>query len=159
MIFENKPSLVWTVLGSCLAICFHNERLKIGAIVHAQLPERKVSHLKCHEKCPVKCLNDGPDDSPYKYVECSIRNVLDIFKKEGISANEIDIKLFGGASLIGIDSHIKSVGLQNIEKAFSVIEEHRLKVVSENIGGEQGRKIFFLTDTGEVYLKKLIKNG
>ena len=156
MFFEKKPALVWTILGSCLAICFHNERLKTGAIVHAQLPERKSGHLKCTDTCPIKCAKALPNDSAYKYVECSIRNIIDMFDNEGIKKSELSIKLFGGANIIGSkNGRITPVGYQNIEKALTLIEEYQLKIVSQNIGGENGRKLFFLTDTGEVYLKNI----
>lgn len=157
MFFEKEPTLVWTVLGSCVAICFHNKKRKIGAIFHAQLPQRKKdANSQCSEQCPVKCLQDGEDDSPYKYVECGINNIIQQFKREGIKPFEINVKAFGGASMITkIDSPLTSVGEQNIQRTFHTIESYGLKIQSKNLGGRSGRKLYFLTDTGEVFLKHL----
>lgn len=155
MILEQKPSLVWTVLGSCLAICFYHQRMKIGAIVHAQLPEKKMGPPLCDGACPVRCLNSENEDSPYKYVTCAFKNVLDQFRHKGMKTNELHIKLFGGASTIGSNGVNTPVGLQNIETAHALVDKHRLKLVSQHVGGDKGRKIFFLTDSGDVYLKML----
>lgn len=158
MFYEKKPSVVWTILGSCLGICFYNERLKIGAIIHAQLPERRLDGLKCTDSCPVKCAKNSPHESAYKFVECSMKNVLSRFNREGISNNEIQVKLFGGANMLDAKSQLVPVGQQNIEKAIQIVEKYNLALVSQNTGGINGRKIFFLTDTGEVYLKKINDN-
>lgn len=159
MLFEKTPTLIWTVLGSCLAICFHNERMKIGAIVHAQLPgrNRRSKNNKCSERCPVKCLQEASDDSAYKYVECSINNLLQKFNNEGIKSFEINVKIFGGSSMLRSSnpSSLISIGEQNIDMALQRLEEYGLNLTSQNIGGTRGRKLYFLTDTGEVFLKHL----
>ena len=49
------------------------------------------------------------------------------------------------------------IGQQNIQTAKQIIRSEGLRIQALDVGGLQGRKIFFYTDTGEVYLKRLLK--
>jgi chemotaxis protein CheD len=51
-----------------------------------------------------------------------------------------------------------SVGKQNIAAAQKIIEAEGITVTSMDVGGQQGRKLFFNTRTGDVMLKKLMPN-
>ena len=51
-----------------------------------------------------------------------------------------------------------SVGSQNVVAAMGAIEKLGLKLISFDTGGEQGRKIFFYSGTGEVYLRPVKKS-
>jgi chemotaxis protein CheD len=44
-----------------------------------------------------------------------------------------------------------------VEIARQVIEDEGLAIVAEDVGGLRGRKIFFRSDTGEVWLKRLAR--
>jgi chemotaxis protein CheD len=50
---------------------------------------------------------------------------------------------------------IESVGNQNVKTAEEVILSEGLSILKIDIGGLQGRKILFYTDTGDVLLKRL----
>lgn len=92
-------------------------------------------------------------------MDSSISYMLNEFEKMGIKRNEIEVKIFGGASIIDA-THRKSVGQTNIEEALNVIRDKDLQVLNHDFGGTLGRKIIFNTHTGRVLLKKLerIKN-
>ena len=53
-----KPNIVWTLLGSCLAIIFHNKPCQFGAIAHAQLAQDSRMDHQCHAHCPHPCFSD-----------------------------------------------------------------------------------------------------
>ncbi len=94
------PEIIWTVLGSCVAVVLYNQRLKIGAICHAQLPAQKHKGFKCSDACPVKCLTHVPESKEFKYVTCSIRYLLKKLSELGISKSDTIVKLFGGANVV-----------------------------------------------------------
>ncbi len=154
---SSEPSLVTTVLGSCVSVTMFNRRLGIGAICHGMLPE-------CSSSDSRRCLSSGIcKDSCrdcLKYVDCSIYSMIGQFQKLGIGSNEIEVKLFGGANVLqvrnGADSN--TVGNQNIKKAMQVINSEKLKLTASDVGGERGYKIIFYPHTGEV-MKKRIKKG
>lgn len=137
-----EPTAVSTVLGSCVSVTLFNRRLGIGAICHALFPETKG-----------KVNGDG-----FKYVDYALSKIIEKFDSLGIKLNEIEIKLFGGSNMVEISDENKlraTVGKQNIDAAFNLIENRKLRLISSDVGGLEGRKIVFHTHTGEVFVKRL----
>lgn len=153
----DKPTEVWTLLGSCLAIIFHHPARQIGAIAHAQLPDKSVYEgtcsQKCSDYCPDPCYHDTQLSNPYKYVTCSLRALLDMFEQRDIAPEDIDVKLFGGSSILPLMHPVKSIGQQNIDMACKLIDQYHLRLVSQQVGGISGRTLYFYSDTGEVLVK------
>ncbi len=144
-----KPTLVSTVLGSCLSATMFSRRFRIGAISHGLLPlckHKKLCVGECHET--------------YKYIDCSILMMIDKFHKHGIKSSEIEVKLFGGANVfISKDNNNgnMSIGTMNIKTALKIIRTVGLNMVTSDLGGSFGRKLYFYTHTGEVLLTRLKK--
>jgi chemotaxis protein CheD len=150
MHISGKPSIVVTVLGSCLSVTMFHRRAGLGAICHGLLPEcgKKKS---CNSVCA-----DG-----FKFVDCSIKRMLKRFDVHDIKRGEIQIKCFGGADMFSVRPEmagIVSVGKQNIVTARKMFENEGLTLHSIDVGGNQGRKILFYTHTGEVLLKRFQAN-
>lgn len=150
MHFADEPTLVVTVLGSCLSVTMFHRRSGHGGICHGLLP-------KCEgdDNCDGTC-NDG-----FKYVDCSIRRMVRLFDARKIPRSEIEVKYFGGADMFmkSIERpNLVTVGKQNILIAEKILKSEGLKMQAIDVGGLQGRKILFYTHTGEVYLKRLQKS-
>ena len=147
MHIADRPGSVTTVLGSCISVTMYNPRLKMGAICHGMMPrwvERRDGR--------------GKSDERFKYVDYSIRYMVEAFRSFGIGPREIEAKLFGGADMFssgGDEIRYLSVGKQNIMKALEVMGEEGLTVKKRDIGGTQGRKLHFYLHTGAVFLKRL----
>lgn len=133
-----RPALVSTVLGSCVAVTLFSPRLGVGAICHAMLP-----------------LAAGRDG--FKYVDSSLLHMLAQFDRLRVTKRELVVKLFGGADMFepAKESGGSTVGRQNIQAARVLIRQEGLAVQAEDTGGRQGRKLLFYTHTGEVLLKRL----
>jgi chemotaxis protein CheD len=137
---SREPAVVSTILGSCVAITMFNERLKIGGICHALLPEKGSFH----------------DDDDCRYVDSSIIYMLKKLEAMGIKRHEVEIKLLGGADVIDVtDTKRPSVGKQNIERALEMMNTERLSLTLSDVGGTTGRKIHFYTHTGVVLLQRI----
>ena len=147
--FSKKSYVVSTVLGSCLAITMFCGRTKYGGISHCQLPSCKEASANCDD-----C------SEPYKYVDCTITKMLQKFEQQNIQSGEIEVKIFGGADVL-VNSNCsskKSIGRQNIISAEKMIHKYNLKIVTSDVGGRQGRKIFFVSNKGEVFLRRMKNN-
>jgi len=147
--FTDQPTLVITVLGSCLSVTMFSRRKGLGGICHGLLPQ-------CcgRERCDGGCLEG------FKYVDCSIRKMGELFDRHGAKRSELEVKVFGGADMFSRQIAIPgivSVGKQNVQTAEKIILSEGFKVKKTDVGGMRGRKIFFYTDTGEVFLKRLTK--
>ena len=138
---SKEPYVVKTILGSCVAICIWDKRLKIGGINHYMLPTW-----------------NGNDLISPKYGNIAIEKLVDKMFSMGSRKSDIVAKVFGGADMLE-GSHGKGymIGERNIRMAMIVLEEKGIPVVASSTGGKRGRKILFFTDTGEVRHKFLEK--
>lgn len=147
MHYAEKPSLVITVLGSCLSVTMHDRRTGAGGICHGLLPACEGRTF-----CPPRC-REG-----FRYVDCSIKQMLRLFEKAGSHRRDVEVKCFGGADMFSrkiVKKGIVSVGRQNIRTAEETLTREGFTIVKQDVGGLEGRKVFFYTHTGEVLLKRL----
>ncbi|MRR55504.1 MAG: chemotaxis protein CheD [Deltaproteobacteria bacterium] len=138
--FAVSPAIVSTVLGSCVSITMHSPEHGKSAICHAVLPE---------EIAP---------GEPFRYVDSSIAAMLRQFDRHGIRKNALEVKLFGGADILAPGKNgfrEMTVGKQNFLRAKQIINREQLNLLAYDVGGTRGRKIFFHTQSGLVYLKRL----
>ena len=143
--FARQPTLIWTILGSCIGAAFWCQKLKTGALCHAMLP--------VHPLLSTLSRIEG-----YRYMDYAIRDLARQFDELGVERKDIHIKLFGGADVLlsAVASSTRaSVGRLNLESALSVLADEGLKVVASSVGGNAGLKIYFNTGTGEVHLRRL----
>lgn len=106
------------------------------------------------DSCPARC------DKSYRYVDCCIMGMVERFAGMGVVRSELVIKVFGGSDILVVDGQENhaSVGKQNIAAARKTLQREGLRVSSSHVGGTLGRKIFFFTDTGVVFMKRIRKN-
>jgi len=148
--FSKKSIVVSTVLGSCVAITMFNKKLKFSGISHCLLPTCKDGNSNC-ENC----------SEHYKYVDCTITRMLEKFEQLNVKRSEIEVKLFGGADVLNNPSlapKINSIGKQNILAAKKLIHKNNLNLVATDVGGKYGRKLFFVTNNGEIFLHRMNEN-
>ncbi|MBU0474450.1 MAG: chemotaxis protein CheD [Bacteroidetes bacterium] len=149
--FSSKPIAVSTVLGSCLSITFYSRKIKYAGISHCQLPNSR----ECKSDCD-NCLD------PFKFVNCTISAMIKKFEKMQIQRKDIEVKIFGGADIIKSSSkerRTSTVGRQNIQMAEEILRKNNMNITASDVGGALGRKIFFLTETGEIFLNRIKSNG
>lgn len=112
---------------------------RIGAICHAMLPD-----------------NAGRE-SDLRYVDTALRHIYRKVTEYGAGSNLV-VKLFGGAKVLDVgdsSSPGRTVGEQNVARALEVLELLGLKVNSADTGGVVGRKLYFCTRDGDVYLRRM----
>ncbi|MBF0342816.1 MAG: chemotaxis protein CheD [Nitrospirae bacterium] len=145
VLMTGKPTVVSTVLGSCVSVTMFNATRPFAAICHGMLPD-------CNGKGCSGCVEK------LKYVDCSIIHMVRHFDKLDIDLRSVNVKLFGGAEVLQVGSATKqrtSVGKQNIEAAHKILSKIGITPSVTDIGGSTGRKILFYTHTGDVFLKRL----
>jgi chemotaxis protein CheD len=141
----HEPTILVTVLGSCVGVTFWIPRLGIGAICHPMLPRYPADPKK------ELCLADGR-----RYVDFAIHDLARQFDRLGVRRNEIQVKLFGGSDVLRVNEASRpTVGELNCESALKTLREEGLDVVASSLGGFSGLKIKFHTGTGEVLLWRL----
>lgn len=139
LVVADRPFLVTTILGSCVAVTLYNQRSGLGAICHAMLPE-------------------GSSSADFKFVDKAVGHMVNWFRGKGIANSEIEAKLFGGAVMFSGSGDPKrqiNVGMANVQMALNMLLSAGIPLVAKDIGGRRGRKILFMSNTGEVLLKRL----
>lgn len=134
---ERQPYLVDTILGSCVAVCLYDQHWKFGGMNHYMLP-----------------LWNGIGLASPKYGNIAIEKLVEKMLRTGASKPHLVAKIFGGANQM---SSAVSVGERNIQVAREALQELKIPIVAENVGGTVGRKIRFDTSCGQVLMKFLNK--
>ena len=136
-IFVHKDQhLVTTVLGSCVSVCIWHPKAQVGGINHYLLP-----------------LWNGEGLPTPKYGNIAIARLIEKVRRIA-GDGELIAKVFGGASMWSRTEGALAVGERNVELAFKQLEEEKIKVVSQDVWGEMGRKVIFDTKTGSVLLRR-----
>jgi chemotaxis receptor (MCP) glutamine deamidase CheD/CheY-like chemotaxis protein len=139
--FEQKPALISTLLGSCVAVCLYDARRCWSGVNHYMLPVQ----------------GDG-DLSPGKYGDFAIPALLKLFAKAGSARQDLTASVFGGGKVAGhlgsVDASSQSdVGDKNIALADRLLREHGIPVTRREVGGRTGRKIHVHSATNEVQVR------
>lgn len=137
---SRRPALVSTVLGSCVAVTMFSRVSGVGAICHAMLPGIVAGQS-----------ND------LRYVDKAIRYIYRKIIEYG-AKDDLVIKLFGGAQVLGLGNYSatrQTIGEQNVARAGEIIALLGLTIASTDTGGLFGRKLFFSTIDGSVYVRRM----
>jgi len=139
----HDPTILRTILGSCVGVSFRVQRLGIGALCHPMMP-----------RCPAGLA--GRADGR-RYVDYAIRELAGRLDSLGARRSEIEVKLFGGGDVLQVSngSVRPTVGRQNGEAALDVLRREGFELAASSLGGKSGLNIKFNTATGEVLLRRL----
>ncbi len=141
MAISRQPAIIATLLGSCVAICLYNTKLKAGGMNHYMLP----TGLKTEEM-------------KGKYGDFAIDKLVEMMLKLDTDKNNLIARVYGGGAVVGHLSAGVGIGEKNIEIARSMLDAHGIKIATMDTGGMNGRKIFFNTFTGNVELRLIEKS-
>ncbi len=142
----HAPSILRTLLGSCVGVVFWHRQLGIGALLHPMLP-----------RAPGDARNRLGPAGARRYVDFTIREMAGHLDRLGALRSETEVKLFGGADVLRAEGRGSrpTVGQLNRETALRVLREEGFGVTASCLGGTRGLHIQFHTATGEVLLRRL----
>jgi chemotaxis protein CheD len=133
---SSRGDVIRTVVGSCVAVCLWDAKHRMGGMSHFLYPS-----IDDRAKATAKYGNVA--------VPALVRMVLDC----GGEKPHLTAQIYGGAKLTVSDN--EGVGVENIEMAKKVLSEKAIPVISEDVGGNMGRKILFDTISGQVAVLKV----
>ena len=137
---SKDPVIINTLLGSCVAVCLYDPVSRIGGMNHILLPG----------KPDIKRFNDSA-----RYGINAMDTLITMMMKLGGRRDKIIAKAFGGAHIIPEISWEYGVGHQIADFVRVFLKKEKIRLVSSDLEGFDIRKIFFHTDTGDVFLKRL----
>lgn len=133
-----EPTAISTIVGSSVSVCLWDPITSIGGTANFLLPE------------------DFEDDQNTKFGNNATRQLLQQMVALGADAERIQAKIFGGSEpATTFSSSTETLGHRNVLSALRFIASEKIRLVDQQTGGTNGRKIIFHTDNGSVWVRKL----
>lgn len=138
--FGPEPSQLRTLLGSCVAMTIWHPQRRVGGMCHFLLPQRQRP-------------NGEPPDG--RYGDEAVHALVAALRAQGLSCHEFIAHLYGGADTMSESSGIKfNVGERNIEKGWSLIDQHGFTLDGVDVGDNVPRTVTLTLATGEVHCRR-----
>jgi len=128
------PGVIVTyALGSCIGICFYDQAIHLGALLHIMLPD-----------APAKI------DNIFKYADSGIAETIKKLESMGANRSRLTAKIAGGAQMFQVpgDSQLGNIGKRNSDSVKMTLLRHRIPVLKADVGGTFARTVEFDTSTG-----------
>ena len=131
-----EPLAIMTVLGSCIAACLWDSRMRVGGMNHFMLP-------------------DGDNgDSSGRYGSYAMELLINEMMKLGARRETLQAKIFGGGQVMA-NFTTMNVGERNTRFVQDYLATERIPVVSEDVLDIYPRKVVFFPVTGNAMVKRL----
>jgi chemotaxis protein CheD len=129
-----EPTLITTVLGSCVAVTLWDSERHIGGLNHFVLPP------------------GAQPRSSARYGDVAMEELLQGMERLGAKPRNLRAKVFGGASVLTAADR-DSVGAANVRFALDVLERRGIAIAARRVGGQRGRLLVFNTETGDAFVR------
>lgn len=143
IVTSNQPDDILVVygLGSCVAVIMYDSRLRLGGMLHALLPESRVS----------------PNGHIPKFVNQGIPLLLEAMLNMGARRTRLLTYLIGGSQVVSLPeaNGELSIGSRNIKSAQQSLKGLRLPINGQVVGGSSGRSVKLYIGSGEVTIKTM----
>lgn len=138
IIVNNEDSVIRTVLGNSVSVTIFDRTRKFGGMNHFVFPSTK----------------DKKEATP-QFGNVSVMALCRMMFDLGGNSKTLEAQIMGGAECGDIKD--KKLGRKNIAIARKMLKKFNIPVVSEDIGGNRGRKIIYHTGTNETIIYKVDK--
>ena len=136
ILIATKPHIISGVLGSGVSVSLYDKKRKVGGMNHFRYP-----------------FIEDKDSATAIYGNAATLALIYLMINDGSNIKHLEAQIFGGAFNPEISD--TNVGRENILAAKKILSKKQIKLVSEDIGGEKGRKIVFNTNTNEIAVMKV----
>ena len=130
--YAKGPDELETLLGSCVGVAIWDRTTGHGGLAHVVLPESR-----------------GGEGPPGKYADTAVAEMRRELVSRGANPLGMKAKIAGGATMFG-QRKLGDVGQRNCEAVVQYLQEHKIAIVGQHLGGNQGRVIRFSLEDGSV---------
>ena len=131
-----KPTVISAVLGSSVAVSIYDRKRMVGGMNHFRVPY-------VHDKRRATASHG----------DVATLTLIHMIINEGSRTKHLEAQVFGGAYNREVSS--RDIGRENIMVARRVLAKQRIRIISEDVGGEKGRKVVFNTYSSETAVLKV----
>jgi chemotaxis protein CheD len=143
LVASSEPRSITTILGSCVAACIWDPYAGIGGMNHFLLP-----HFA------------GPSSASPRFGSVAMAQLVEELVGLGARADRLRAKVFGGGCVVeALRRQTNGLGAQNVDVALRFLRELAIPVMSEDVGGDRGRKLCFKTADGASQVRLFGEGG
>lgn len=133
----NEDIVLVTLLGSCVSACLRDPLAGVGGINHFMLPEAEA-------------LGGGSA----RYGAYAMEMLINELLKRGARRERLEAKVFGGGNVIA-GMTVANIGARNASFALRYLEDERIRILAQDLGGIDARKLGYFPRSGRVLVKHL----
>lgn len=134
---SDTPTIVSTVLGSCVAACLYDPITRVGGMNHFMLP---ASHREVANAA-----------FGIHAMEMLINSIMRL----GGDRRRLQAKVFGGGNVLALHGPALQVGQQNATFVRQFLADEGIPLMAHRLGGNCGVKLCFETATARALVKPL----
>jgi chemotaxis protein CheD len=135
---SDKPVVLSTLLGSCVAVCMRDPYVGVGGMNHFMLP------------VPGHSASSGAWSEKTRYGSYAMETLINGIMEHGGHRNRLEVKVFGGAKLYEGGGDI---GASNAQWVLEYLDREGLWPIASDLGKDYARSVYYYTDTGRVLMK------
>ncbi len=142
---SRSGEIIGTVLGSCIAACIRDKKIKVGGMNHFMLPVQNSD--RAMERRSVV-------NAELCYGNWAMEFLINSILKQGGKKENLEVKIFGGGRVLANMTQM-DIGQRNINFVTDYLAKEGLRVVSHDLGSNCPRKVLYFSDTGAVKMRRL----
>ena len=127
-----------TLLGSCVAVCFYDAKLKLAGMNHFLLPSRASSK--------------NTDDDVVLNGDYAMEVLRNAMYAKGAQSGRLVAKAFGGGNIV--NSIQMAIGARNAEFAKEWLAREGIPLVASDFGGAWSRKVIIDPVSGDAFCRR-----
>jgi chemotaxis receptor (MCP) glutamine deamidase CheD len=137
---SREPTVIKTVLGSCVAACLRDPVVRVGGMNHFMLPAPP---------------NGDTEGDLSRFGVHAMELLIGTIQKLGGERARLRAKVFGGGHVLDIPESADGVPQQNIRFIQEFLRDEGIPLLAHDLGGRSARLVVFDTDSGGVRVKRL----
>jgi chemotaxis protein CheD len=127
-----------TLLGSCVAVCFYDPKLRLAGMNHFLLPSRASSKVQ--------------DEDIVLNGDYAMEVLLNAMYAKGAQRNRIIAKAFGGGNIV--NSIQMAIGERNAVFAREWLTRENIPLAASDFGGAWSRKVIIDPVSGDAFCRR-----
>lgn len=131
-----RPTVISTVLGSCVSVCLYDRKRKVGGMNHFLYPQ-----------------SNKDEEATAQFGNAATLELIRMMLADGSKIKHLEAQVLGGAR--NIDISPTDIGRKNITAARKMLKKQGVRIVSEDVGGTKGRKVVFHSNINELVIIKV----
>jgi chemotaxis protein CheD len=136
---SNANNVLFTTLGSCVAVCLVDQERGVVGMNHFLLPTQSVH-------------SSEPFNRSARYGANAMELLINECMAQGARRKHLVAKLYGGASVL---NKVTDIGALNIEFAKNYLKVEGIHIEDFLLGGTEAYRLYLFSPTGRTEVKRL----